>query len=106
MPWSITSNDVDKHIRMVPALIRWSRWERDAPWRALRSEIARPVPTTAATPAMRHLRLARILDFVGNRAHRAGNTNAQVLALCRQAADDFAAGRLHVVYDEVTTGVD
>ena len=30
--WSINEHDVEAHCRVVPALLWWTRWEREAPW--------------------------------------------------------------------------
>lgn len=69
---------------------------------ALRTRVA-----TSASPGRllphasqpRHLRLAQILDFVGQRAASEGASAAKCAALCRNTANRFATGQLEVVVD-------
>lgn len=35
--WSIGMHDVETHLRMVPALLRWTRWDREDLWQQLRT---------------------------------------------------------------------
>lgn len=89
---------------MVPALLRWTRWDHDAPWRQLRDRlVVRPGsggPHRAASNPPRHLRAAQILDFVGERAKRVGGEAPE--RACRRALEMFHAGQLNVQIDAAT----
>ena len=79
--------------RLVPVLHRWTRWERDEPWRALRRTVflstdrpaSGPLPHPGAACVLRpstgarwcHVRLAQVLDFVGRRAEAEGRPGAR-----------------------------
>lgn len=58
--------------------------------------------TPAAPFVSRTLRLAQILDFVGQRAFAEGRTREQCLVLCRRTAHQHALGQLSVTLDETT----
>jgi hypothetical protein len=96
--WPVAGNTVAEHLRMVPVLLRWCRWERDAGWSQLRRTLAQTRGTPTG-PAARPLRLARVLDFVGCKARTEGCSPAQIHAQCQQTADAFAAGQVRVEYD-------
>lgn len=53
----------------------------------------------------RHVRLAAVLDHVGDAARESGCTVEQCVGLCRQAALDSAAGQLDVQVDAGTQRV-
>lgn len=98
--WSIHQNDAAAHLRVVPALIGWTKWERDAPWATVRRRLAIEAASIgpAAVASQRHHRQAMVLDFVGMRAVAEGRTPAQTVGLVRQAAVDLAAGHLVVAF--------
>ena len=100
--WAVAAHNADTHQSIVPALLQWTRWERDAPWQALRVLMAREAKRPLPSLPLRHVRLAQILEWVGSRARAAGGTGAEVHAACTRAAQQFAAGQLVVTCDPET----
>lgn len=98
--WSVSNNDVAAHLRIVPDLLSWTKWERDAPWATMRRRQATEAASIgpAAVVAQRHHRQAMALDYLGMRALAEGRTNTQIIALVREAFDGLAAGRLEVTF--------
>lgn len=90
-------NSVESHLRVVPALIGWTKWERDAPCatmrRRLQTEAVVAAGTTASPVTLRQLRLAQALDFVGMKAVADGRSDAQLVDAVRNAATTLAGGR-------------
>ena len=78
--WSIANHDVETHVRMVPVLLQWTRWTRDAPWQELRRSLPSSVTRPPAQP--RHVRAAQTIDFVGTRARKQGESGTRIAALC------------------------
>lgn len=98
--WSIAQNDAEAHLRIVPALLAWTKWERDAPWATMRRRLATEAASIgpATITSQRHHRQAMALDFLGMRAVAEGRTNAQIVTLVRDAAEAMAAGKLEVTF--------
>ena len=85
--WSIANHDVETHVRMVPVLLEWTRWTRDAPWQELRRSLTVSVNRPPAQP--RHVRAAQIINFVGTRAHNRGESGPRVVTLCHSGCIFF-----------------
>jgi hypothetical protein len=100
--WGIADPTIDDHLAVVPALLAWTQWDRDAGWIALRRAWAAAAnagaPPGAATP--RPVRLAQALDVVGKRATAAGHGYAAVQAVCQEALRDLNAGQREIVLDD------
>lgn len=37
--WNINGNAPTTHVRVIPALLRWTRWDHDAPWITFRVSV-------------------------------------------------------------------
>lgn len=92
VPWPIDIHGVHVHRRVVPGLLAWCRWTRDAPWAALRRDIAKPKPPLSTGQLPRHVRLAQVLDYVGTEATARGESSQAVIAICRRAAERWSLG--------------
>ena len=71
--WSIPRHDVATHMRLVPALLRWTRWDRDTQWHQLRAMLAneaRAIVRVLSHP--RHVRTAQVIDFIGMQSMATG----------------------------------
>lgn len=100
--WPIAASRED-HLRVVPELLGWTLWDADAAWIALRRQCTGTPGPLPHVSQPRHLRLAQILDLVGERALAApGATMEQVLTTCREAAQRFASGQMETVTDPDT----
>ena len=70
--------------------------------RRLRAELAAEGHRPLVAASLRHVRLAQILEFVGDRATRRGE-DAQ--SVCQRTAGLFAAGRLRITTDAASNEV-
>lgn len=91
--WDVSPSGVDPavHGRVIPALLQWTRWEREVPWATLRHRLAMAAAAPANAdqhPVPRALRMAQVLDVVG----RSGGD-------CRRAMALFSTGSLQITYD-------
>ena len=97
--WEVGASVAEVQLRVVPALLRWTRWEKDAAWAGMRLRLAALAEAPRLAPLPRTLRLAQLLELVGQRA------GADAVVQCRRAVQRFAAGTLPVTYDPVTGDV-
>jgi hypothetical protein len=101
--WSIPRHDVATHRRLIPALLRWTRWDRDGPWTQLRSLLSSEAQSTVRVPCHpRHVRIAQIVDFIGMQAVSAGQSPGDVLAVCQRVLQLHAAGHVQAQWDAET----
>jgi hypothetical protein len=99
--WSIGKNPVEAHLRVVPALIGWTKWERDTPWATMRRRLHTEAGSIGPNVMLsqRHHRQAQILDFVGMRALESeGRTPEQAAAYVVRAAAMIADGTMAAVF--------
>ena len=103
--WPLDAS-VEEHIRIVPALLRWTQWDAlDHGWMDLRCDVAQRAAgrreggaaSGGVTP--RHLRLAQIMDFVGTRALQEGHAVDACITRCKQLASKFSMGHVEVTTD-------
>jgi hypothetical protein len=97
--WGLADRSVDDHLAVVPALLEWTQWDRDAAWIALRRAWAAAAGAPPVAAPTRQARLAQALDVVGRRATAAGHGYAAVQALCQEALRDLNAGQRELVLD-------
>lgn len=85
---------------VVPDLLRWTRWdEADHAWADLRRRLASSATVVSYAALPRHLRLAQILDFVGQQHVRSTAANKDPLVVCQEVAARYNMGQLEVVTD-------
>jgi hypothetical protein len=96
--WGITDHTAAVHLRVIPDLIEWTRWDREDAWKKIRRALC--TPPVASTVVPRHLRLALILDYLGVRLQRQGWNPSDIAAVCQRAARQFAMGKLQFVLDQ------
>lgn len=102
--WPLTATR-QQHLAVVPDLLQWVGWDGDRGWEALRRQVTKSAmtgnhPTYTSLP--RHLKLAHVLDHVGERAVAAG---CDPVATCARAMNQFALARLEVTTGEGGVGV-
>ena len=105
--WSVAEHGAAEHVRIVPRLMEWCRWDRDAPWSELRRRLqsasqdhSASLANAPQTPtASRHARCAALVEFVGNAAMAAGATAAEIHNRCQRALNAYMLGQLRLKYD-------
>ena len=101
--WSISRHDVATHMRIIPALLRWTRWDREASWQQLRTEMAVESQSTMRVPSHpRHVRIAQVVDFIGMQAMTMGQSDNDVMVVCQKVLQMHAAGHVQTDWDAET----
>jgi hypothetical protein len=99
--WSVWKNPVEAHLRVVPALIGWTKWERDTPWATMRRRLHTEAGSIGPSVMLsqRHHRQAKILDFIGMRALKSeGRTPEQAAAYVVRASAMIADGTMEAIF--------
>jgi hypothetical protein len=104
--WSIPRHNVATHMRLIPVLLRWTRWDRDEPWQQLRAALAAEASGHVRVPAHpRHVRIAQTIDFVGMQSMALNQSPGDIASLCQTVLRLHTAGKVDTQWDPTTGDV-